>query len=369
MIGGMTDVDFSLLDVPRSAPVDDPDAYLRAAIAWHFGEDTGCTFWLRAARSLNFNPLTDVNTFADLRLFPNLLNELRSVPIAELIPRGYGSPPPVPQIFESGGTTGAPKRTVQLPDWIEQVIRWQTEDFDTGGFLHGRDFVCMMPSGPHGVGYFSRLVSQRLGSVFHAIDLDPRWVKKITARNATCEVSGYVDHLIEQAVHILQTQDVANLHTTPPLLEAIARNDLVANLVNEKIRFTLLSGAHVDLDTLDLLREIFPNTAITMVFGSTMILSQAVTRQDSDGDPFVFDPRTPYVVFSVVDPDTGGEVPYGQRGQVVMNHISKGMFLPNNLERDSALRMPGPQGQVGDSLSEVQPVAAFEGEPVIEGVY
>ena len=197
--------------------------------------------------------------------------------------------------------------------------------------------------------------SERLGSVFHAIDLDPRWVKKITARNAASEVSAYVDHLIEQTVHILQTQDVANLHTTPPLLEAIARNDHVANLVNEKIRFTLLSGAHVDVDTLDLLRDIFPNTTITMVFGSTMILSQAMTRHDSDDEPFIFDPRTPYVVFSVVNPDTGDEVPYGQRGQVVMNHISKGMFLPNNLERDSALRMPGPGGQVGDSLSEVQP--------------
>ncbi len=372
MIDGMADIDFSLLDVPRSAPVDDPEAYLRAAIAWHFGEDTGCTFWLRAARTLNFNPLTDVNTFADLRLFPNLLTELRNVPIEELIPRGYlsaGSPPPIPQIFESGGTTGAPKRTVQLPDWVEQVIQWQTEDFANGGFLQGRGFVCMMPSGPHGVGYFSRLVSERLGSVFHAIDLDPRWVKKITARNATSEVSAYVDHLIDQTVHILQTQDVANLHTTPPLLEAIARNDHVANLVNEKIRFTLLSGAHVDVDTLDLLRDIFPHTTITMVFGSTMILSQAMTRHDSDGEPFIFDPRTPYVVFSVVNPDTGDEVSYGQRGQVVMNHISKGMFLPNNLERDSALRMPGPEGQVGDSLSEVQPVTAFEGEPVIEGVY
>jgi hypothetical protein len=31
--------------------------------------------------------------------------------------------------------------------------------------------------------------------------------------------------------------------------------------------------------------------------------------------------------------------------------------------------MPGPDGQVGDSLSEVRPVAAFEGKPVIEGVY
>jgi hypothetical protein len=369
MIGGMADIDFSLLDVPRSAPVADAEAYLRSAIAWHFGEDTGCAFWLRAARTLDFNPLTDVNTFADLRLFPNLLNELRNVPIEELIPRGYGSPPPLPQIFESGGTTGAPKRTVQLPDWIEQVIQWQTEDFANGGFLPGRGFICMMPSGPHGVGYFSRLVSERLGSVFHAIDLDPRWVKKIAARNAVAEVSAYVEHLIEQTVHVLQTQDVANLHTTPPLLEAIARNDQVANLVNDKIRFTLLSGAHVDVDTLDLLREIFPNTTITMVFGSTMILSQAMTRRTGDDEPFVFDPRSPYVVFAVVDPDSGVEVPYGQRGQVVMNHLSKGMFLPNNLERDSAIRLPGPGGQVGDSLSEVQPVAAFEGEPVIEGVY
>src|SRR6201985_811884 len=246
----MADIDFSQLDVPRSAPVDDPEAYLRAAIAWHFGEETGSAFWLRTAHTLDFNPLTDVNTFTDLRLFPNLLSELRTVPTETLTPRGYGSPPPIPQIFESGGTTGAPKRTVQLPDWIAQVIQWQTEDFANGGFLPGRGFLCMMPSGPHGVGYFSRLVSERLGSVFHAIDLDPRWVKKIAARNATSEVSAYVDHLIEQTVHILATQDVANLHTTPPLLEAIARNDQLANLVNEKVLFTLLSGAHVDVDTL-----------------------------------------------------------------------------------------------------------------------
>lgn len=372
MIGGMTDIDFSLLDVPRSAPVQDPEAYLRAAIAWHFSEDTGSTFWLRMASTLNFNPLTDVNTFTDLRLFPNLVNKLRSMRVEDLIPRGYGSPP-LPQIFESGGTTGAPKRTVQLPDWIDQVVQWQSEDFDAGGFLHGRGFLCLMPSGPHGVGYFSRLVSERLGSIFYPIDLDPRWVKKIAARpehiHATSEVSAYIDHLVEQAVFILQTQDVANLHTTPPLLEAIARNDNVVDLINRKIRYVLLSGAHVDLDTLDLLREIFPNTTITMVFGSTMILSQAVTRRNRDNGPFVFDPRTPYVVFSVVEPDTGKEVPYGQRGQVVMHHISKGMFIPNNLERDSAIRVPGPEGQVGDSLSEVRSVTTFEGEPVIEGVY
>jgi hypothetical protein len=131
----------------------------------------------------------------------------------------------------------------------------------------------------------------------------------------------------------------------------------------------LLSGAHVDADTLDLLRDIFPHTTITMAFGSTMILSQAITRRTDSDDRFVFHPRSPYAVFWVVDPDTGDEVSYGQRGQVVMNHISKGMFIPNNLERDSAIRMRGLTGQVGDSVSEVRPVAAFEGEPVVEGVY
>ena len=363
----MANIDFSLLDVPRSVRIEDPEAYLAAAMSWHFGEDTGSPFWLRIARRLDFNPLTDVRTFTDLRLFPNLVNELRDVPVEDLIPRGYGSPPPLPQIFESGGTTGAPKRTAQLPDWIAQVVQWQTEDFATGGFVPGNGFLCLMPSGPHGVGYFSRLVSERLGAVFHAIDIDPRWVKKVAARNAAAEVAAYVDHVVDQAVFVLQTQNVANLHTTPPLLEAIARNDRVVDLVNDKIRYLLLSGAHVDADTLDLLREIFPNTTITMAFGSTMVLSQAVTR--TDGDSFIFDPRTPYVVFWVVDPDTGQQVPYGQQGQVVMNHISKGMFIPNNLERDLAIRMPGPAGQFSDSVSAVRPVTTFEGEAVIEGVY
>ncbi|WP_078287887.1 phenazine antibiotic biosynthesis protein [Mycobacterium sp. D16R24] len=363
----MVEVDFSLLDVPRITPVVDPEGYLRAAIAWHFGEDTGSPFWLRTVQTLDFQPLADIKSFDDLRLFPNLVNELRHAPVEDLVPRGYGSPAPVPRIFESGGTTGAPKRTAQLPDWVEQVIQWQIEDFTAGGFVAGQGLLFLMPSGPHGVGHFSRAVSERLGSVFYPVDLDPRWVKKLAARQAAAEVSGYVQHVLEQARFVLQTQHVANLHTSPPLLGAIARDETMVDLVNQKIRYILISGAHVDLDTLDLLREIFPAATIAMAFGSTMILSQAKTRVD--GDTFVFDPRTPYVVFWVIDPATGERVPYGERGQVVMNHISKGMFIPNNLERDSAIRLRGAEGQIGDSVSEVVPVATFEGEPVIEGVY
>ena len=138
----MADIDFSLLDVPRDAPPEDPETFLRTAMAWHFRADTGSPFWLRAAKSLDFDPLTDVQTFADLRRFPNLVDELRGVPVDDLIPRGYGSPAPIPRIFESGGTTGAPKRTAQLPDWVEQVTRWQVEDFTAGGFVSGGGLAC-----------------------------------------------------------------------------------------------------------------------------------------------------------------------------------------------------------------------------------
>ncbi|MBX7433431.1 phenazine antibiotic biosynthesis protein [Mycobacterium sp. Y57] len=364
-----TDPSDRLLDVPRTHPPA-AQAYLEAVLAWHFSEDTGSPFWLRAAPRLGFDPITDIRSYDDLRRFPNLVDELRDAPVEDLVPRGYGSPPPVPRVFESGGTTGAAKRTAQLPDWLEQVTRWQVEDFTAGGFVAGAGLLCMMPGGPHGVGHFDRAVAERLGSVFHAIDLDPRWVKKLALRGdaaAVATIADYVGHVLDQARDILRTQTVANLHATPPLLEAIAGDDELTALVNRRIRYILLSGAHVDADTMDLFRGIFPGADIAVAFGSTMILSQAATR--IHGDALIFDPRSPYVVFWVVDPDTGRQVDYGERGRVVMNHLSKGMFIPNNLERDTAIRMPGPAGQIGDSVSEVAPVAVFDGAPVIEGVY
>jgi len=362
----VADADLSLLDVPRDDPPE-PVAYLRSVIAWHFGADTGSPFWLRIAEELDFDPVSEIRTYADLRKFPNLVDRLRDVPVEDLIPRGYGSPLPTPRVFESGGTTGAPKRTAQLPDWLEQVTRWQVEDFSAGGFVPGRGLLCLMPSGPHGVGHFDQAVAARLGATFHAIDLDPRWVKKIAARNESAQVDAYLDHVLDQARFVLRTQDVANLHATPPMVEAMAADDALVDLVNAKIRYLLLSGAHVDRDTLDVMRNVFPDTAITVVFGSTMILSQAATRIVDH--TAIFDPRSPYIVFWVIDPDTGEQVDYGQRGQVVMNHLSKGMFIPNNLERDTAIRQCGPEGQQGDSISDVAPVAVFGGEPVIEGVY
>jgi hypothetical protein len=201
--------------------------------------------------------------------------------------------------------------------------------------------------------------------------MDPGWVKKCIAAGRGEEAGRYVDHLLEQAKSVLKTQDVGIMTISPPLLERLAQDDLLIKLVNEKVRMIMWQGAHMDADTRHLLRtEIFPAVRLRGFYGSTMVLGGAFERVGlTDEDPCVFDPFFPFISYSVVDPETGAEVAYGERGQVVMNHLGKGQLIPNNLERDTAIRVEPPPGRLGDSVAEVRPVARFDNEPVIEGVY
>lgn len=366
----MSDNDLSLLDLPSTRPVDDPDAYLRAAIRWHFSPETGSPFWLRRAASLGFDPLTEVTTFADLARFPNVVDELRDVDVHDLVPAGYGPTPPAPQVFESGGTTGAPKRVIVMPDWDYQGQRWEIDDLGDDAHVRGRGLLLVTANGPHAVGYTQRRLAEALQAPFHTVDFDPRWVKKLIARGAAEEVSAYVDHIVDQAGYVLRSQDIGVMMTTPPLLSAMARHDELVDAINDKVSVIKLGGAHLDEDTRALLPEIFPKARVLEVYGSTMVVGQVGARTPrSIDDPVVFDGRSPYITWTVIDAQTGEQVPYGERGQVLMNHVSKAMFLPNNLERDTAIRMPTLDGAVGDALSDIAPVATFGGEAVIEGVY
>jgi len=108
----------------------DPETFLRAAMEWHFSPETGSRFWLERARSLQFDPRRDVRSFDDLALFPNVTDELREVRVEDLIPKGYGPHPEVFGVFESGCTTGAPKRVVMLREWFRRLLAWQSADLD-----------------------------------------------------------------------------------------------------------------------------------------------------------------------------------------------------------------------------------------------
>jgi phenylacetate-coenzyme A ligase PaaK-like adenylate-forming protein len=273
------DTDFSLIDLPRTEPIDDASAYLQATVRWHFSPETGSPYWLKRAKALDFDPLTDVTTFADLALFPNNVDELRDVDVRDLVPAGYGPNPPIPTVYESGGTTGAPKRVIVLPDREEQFTAWYAADLLEQPDLCDSGLLMVGPSGPHMFGQMQRRVAALLNSVLFTIDLDPRWVKKLVARGAPDEVAAYVDHIVEQAGYILRSQDVTVLITTPPLLQAIARDDDLVAVINEKVLRIQGGGAHFDEDTRGILREIFPNVTVRNIYGSTMILGGVQNRE------------------------------------------------------------------------------------------
>jgi phenylacetate-coenzyme A ligase PaaK-like adenylate-forming protein len=366
-----------MLQAPRSAlelPFDDdpdPDEFVAAAMEWHFSPQTGSPFWLERARSLGFDPRRDVRCFDDLRLFPNVTDELRDVRVGDLVPRGYGPRPEVVAVFESGGTTGSPKRVVFLRDWWDQIVGRSVAKLDERDVPRDVNWLALAPSGPHMIGALVRSQVAASGGVAFAIDMDPRWVKRVIADGRASEAEAYAEHLVDQAAFVLETQDIGALMCTPPLLERLARRDDLVELVREKVRAIEWGGAHMDADTRFLYRtEVFADVDLFGLYGSTMILGGAPERLGlGDDDPCIFDPPSPYITFSVIDPETREAVAYGRRGQVVMHHVSKSFLLPNNLERDMATRIEPPEGQVGDSVADVTPVPRFAGEEVIEGVY
>ncbi|MCS0604639.1 phenazine antibiotic biosynthesis protein [Streptomyces sp. LP11] len=359
-----------VLDLPPGVRPE-PDELIRAAMRWHFGPDTGSPFWLERAGSLPFDPLTDVRTHDDLTLFPDVTAELRDVPARDLIPRGYGSGPDVVGVFESGGTTGAPKRVVLLRDWLERMLHWSNLNLDAHGFPRGADWLGLVPTGPHIVGEYFRRSAATHGRQGFTLDLDPRWVKKLIAAGRRADADAYAEHIVDQAAFVLRTQDIGVLTITPPLLERLARREDLADLVNSRVRAIRWGGTQLDPDSRHLYKtEIFPDTVLCGNYGSTMILGFAGERPDLPEEAgCVFDPYSPYVTFRVVDPATRLPVGYGERGRVLVHHVSKAFFLPNNLERDLATRVEPPAGHAGDAVADIAPVTTFENETVIEGVY
>ena len=221
---------------------------------WHFTPETGSQFWLDRVGRLEFDPLQDVKSMEDLALFPNLCDELRDVPVADLIPRGYENPQIV-GVFESGGTTGAPKRVVLLEDWCQQSQSWSDATLDANGVPHGVNWLIVMPTGPHLVGRMMPRSAVARGGVPFTVDMDPRWVKSLLAQDRFSEAAAYAAHILDQARHVLRTQDVRVLATSPPMLERLAEDEELVELVRAKIGTIVWGGAHMDADTRHLLRS------------------------------------------------------------------------------------------------------------------
>ena len=92
------------------------DAHVKEIVRWHFSPDTGCPFWLERAKQMDFDPLKDVNGYADLHKFGEFEDEwLRGGPVRRWVPKAYADKPIY--VFETGGTTGIPKSRIDVDDF------------------------------------------------------------------------------------------------------------------------------------------------------------------------------------------------------------------------------------------------------------
>ncbi|ETS33478.1 hypothetical protein PTE_00642 [Photorhabdus khanii NC19] len=190
--------------------------HLSQIMNWHFSPETGSPFWLEKHKTLDFDPLKDVRTFSDLMLFPDIADELRDIPVESLVPRGLKDAV-IAGVFESGGTTGRPKRVVVFEEWLEQLVAWRVGNIVNKDAI--KNTLALIPSGPHVIGVISRLRARANGGHFFTVDLDPRWVKKMIQQGDLAGMESYCEHIIDQAENIINTQNISYLIVTPPLLE------------------------------------------------------------------------------------------------------------------------------------------------------
>ncbi|WP_188093283.1 AMP-binding protein [Photorhabdus heterorhabditis] len=347
----------------------DPNRFVQAIMKWHFSEETGTDFWLAMRQELPFDPARDINTFNDLRKFSDISERLRTVPVQQLLPRGLRNDHQV-SVYESGGTTGAPKYVVAYDEWIQTLVDWRMSSYkDRPGRPVGNTLAAI-PSGPHIVGAINKVRAQKLGGFYFTIDIDPRWVKRSISEGDRACVRRYSSHLADQIENTLLNQDIRFLVTTPPVLrELVKRTELVAHMRRSLAHITL-GGTEINLDEVKFIaNEILPECEFSASYGSTSALG--VSRSlliKADSVRVEYNSFTPFITYDVVDRDTLKTVEYGQQGTIVVSHLSRYAFYPRVLERDTAIRLPG-NGQVGDRLADIAAEVTFDGRKVIEGVY
>ena len=343
------------------------DAHVREIVAWHFDPETGCDFWLKRARSFDFDPRRDVRGFADLKRFGHFRDEwLRGGPVRRWVPRGLRGQPLY--VFETGGTTGLPKSRINLRDFeIDYELFSDTLSEKT--FPKGRDWLMLGPTGPRRLRLaIEHLAQHRDGIAFH-VDLDPRWVNQLVRDQRWDELERYKEHVVAQALKILRAHKIRSLFTTPKLLETLAHK---VSLRRSGITGILCGGTEMSAEFHRFAREeLAPGVDFVPVYGNTL-MGLAATRPFDPAHPdytITYYPPHPRAVFELVDPDDPERVvDYGQTGRVMLTTLTREFFMPRFLERDEGERATPIELFPWTGVSNLRPFSRLA-QTVTVGVY
>ncbi len=347
-------------------------------VQWHFSDETGSPFWLEKKRELNFDPLTDVKSFEDLKKFPLFEDDwLRGGPVRRWIPQGHAGKPVY--VFETGGTTGVPKSRAVVEDhWKDYELFSKT--LPDEHFPRGANWLMLGPSGPRRLRLAVEHLAQFRGGICFCIDLDPRWVVKLIKKGWMEHLEEYKKHCIDQAITILTANhDVQCMFATPKLLEGLgeALEERGTSLKEIGIKGIFSGGTEFTPQwTRYAVEELLDGPAeeggvfMTPTYGNTLMgLACGKPISPADGYKISYYAPQPRAVTEVVDFDEHTQkVGFGETGRVKLYTLTDEFFMPGFLERDEGEREKPYETFPWDGVSGVRPFHKLAGGTTV-GVY
>ena len=325
-----------------------PDEWLPSVVSRHFDPGHGSQYWLNKEKELGIDAKKEIKVFDDLKILgPMCEDDLRRYPIEHFIPKLFLDQKSDLILGETAGTTGRPKVTAYRKEEFNAIfVDWFAfiagkRDFPTGG-----NWIWIGPSGPHIIGKAVGPVANKMGAMDpFSIDFDPRWAKKMQPESIGSK--RYLEHVLEQSMDIIETQEIDVLYTTPPVLAALALR--MSEQKRMAIKGVHYGGISIGKDALKRFKEEnFPNAVHISGYGNTLfgLCLEIEASSIYDLDYFPLGPR---MIVQVVETDNGNVpsserlskvVNYEEEGQVVFHRLDESFFIPNMFERDRAVRIP-----------------------------
>jgi len=231
-------------------------------------------------------------------------------------------------------------------------------------FPRERSWLYLGPSGPHVIGKAARACARALGAMDpFAVDLDPRWVRKLPAESLARR--RYTAHVVEQAEAILASQEIGVLFATPPLVAALGER--LPRAAREAIVGVHLGGMAAEPGFWKQVGDAwFPDAVVLGGYGNSLAgVCPQLEPTGPDGPEYF--PHGDRLLLQVV----GAEADAGGRGRVRFHRLDPSALLPGMLERDVAARAAGDPSRGdcfgGEGVRDPRPAPAATGGTAAEG--
>jgi hypothetical protein len=345
----------------------DAGGRLRDLLALHLHPKHGSRYWLRRQEELGWSIRARVRTLDDLwQVGPTPLHDLRRYPVADFIPQCFHR-----QLYrfvtgETAGTRGEPHATCYHEDEFQAAfVTPFLRVARATGFPQGEPWLWVGPSGPHLIGKVVRELARQTGSMDpFSIDFDPRWSKRLAEGSLARQ--RYLEHVVSQALDVLQREHVGVFFITPPALAALAPR--LSDRQREAIHGIHYGGMSLTPDTINRFREAFPRAVHLAGYGNTLfgVVMEVTDTVRQAVDYFPLDDRVQFHIVEwpedgdiASEPDALARTSLARRaqrtwpprllkrhetGRVVCHRLDESCLLVGVVERDQAERVaPSPE--------------------------